>query len=222
MTGLARLLNNARGASTGKGSIVEGHVSPATFATIAASSNMTRTIRMALAGNAVTGVDISPPYEDKPDRVPLGPGDEKGVVDPVGRGHHSGARLGTDRVAGRVRSQGSDLRRLYPLRHRPHLCRRAARDDQGLRGPGRGLRRALCPHSGPPARPPGDQVHGRQQGPRSLARADRTRPRADSVPGFGAHDDRHDRRRGDGIPCARKSRRRRERIRLRPTAPRAS
>jgi hypothetical protein len=84
MTGLAKVLNNARGASTGKGSIVEGHVSPATFATIAASSNMTRTIRMALADNAVTGVDISPPYEDKPDRVPLGPGDEKGVVDPVG------------------------------------------------------------------------------------------------------------------------------------------
>jgi hypothetical protein len=84
LTGLARILNNARGASTGKGAIVEGRVSPATFATIAASSNMTRTIRMALAGNEVTGVDISPPYEDKPDRVPLGPGDEKGVVDPVG------------------------------------------------------------------------------------------------------------------------------------------
>ena len=84
LTGLARLLGNARGASTGKGDIIEGHVSPATFATIAASSNMTRTIRMALAGNAVTGVDISPPFEDKPDRVPLGPGDEKGVVDPAG------------------------------------------------------------------------------------------------------------------------------------------
>ena len=84
LTGLARLLGNARGASTGKGDIIEGHVSPATFATIAASSNMTRTIRMALAGNAVTGVDISPPFEDKPDRVPLGPDDEKGVVDPAG------------------------------------------------------------------------------------------------------------------------------------------
>ncbi len=84
LTGLARVFTNARGASAGKGAIIEGHVSPATFATIAASSNMTRTIRMALAGNAVTGVDISPPFEDKPDRVPLGPGDEKGVVDPAG------------------------------------------------------------------------------------------------------------------------------------------
>jgi hypothetical protein len=84
LTGLARLFSNAQGASAGKGAIVQGHVSPASFATIAADSRMTRTIRMALAGNAVTGVDISPPFEDKPDRVPLGPGDEKGVVDPVG------------------------------------------------------------------------------------------------------------------------------------------
>ena len=45
---------------------------------------MTRTIRMALAGNAVTGVDIAPPFQDKPDRVPLGPHDEQDVVDPVG------------------------------------------------------------------------------------------------------------------------------------------
>jgi Protein of unknown function (DUF3108) len=83
-TGLARILANVRGASAGTGAIVQGHVSPATFATIAADSHMTRTIRMALAGNAVTGVEINPPFDEKPDRVPLGPGDEKGVVDPVG------------------------------------------------------------------------------------------------------------------------------------------
>jgi len=84
LTGLAKLFTNAHGASAGNGAIVQGHVSPATFATIASSSNMTRTIRMALAGNAVTGIDISPPFQDKPDRVPLGPGDKRGVVDPVG------------------------------------------------------------------------------------------------------------------------------------------
>ena len=84
LTGLARLFANARGASAGNGAIVGGRVSPATFATIAASSQMTRTIRMALAGNAVTGVDIAPPFDDKPDRVPLGPHDEQNIVDPVG------------------------------------------------------------------------------------------------------------------------------------------
>jgi hypothetical protein len=84
LTGLAKLFANAQGASTGQGAIVNGRVSPATFATIAANANMTRTIRMALAGNAVTGVDISPPFEEKPDRVPLGPHDEQNIVDPVG------------------------------------------------------------------------------------------------------------------------------------------
>ena len=39
---------------------------------------------MAIAGNSVTGVDIAPPFEDKPDRVPLGPHDEQNIVDPVG------------------------------------------------------------------------------------------------------------------------------------------
>ena len=84
LTGLARIFSSAQGASAGKGSIVKGRISPATFATIAANSKMTRTIRMALEGNAVTGVDISPPFDDKPDRVPLGPHDEQNIVDPIG------------------------------------------------------------------------------------------------------------------------------------------
>ncbi|HXE25547.1 MAG TPA: DUF3108 domain-containing protein, partial [Roseiarcus sp.] len=84
LTGIARLFTDAHGASAGTGAIVQGHVSPTTFATIAADSHMTRTIRMALADNTVTGIDISPRFQDKPDRVPLGPGDKRGVVDPVG------------------------------------------------------------------------------------------------------------------------------------------
>jgi Protein of unknown function (DUF3108) len=85
VTGVAKLfVANAHGASAGKGAIVQGRVSPESFATIASSSNMTRTIRMTLAGNTVTGIDIAPPFQDKPDRVPLGPGDKHNVVDPVG------------------------------------------------------------------------------------------------------------------------------------------
>lgn len=84
LSGLASLVSNSRGASTGKGLIVGGHIEPATFATIASNSSMTRTIRMALAGNAVTGVDIAPPFDDKPDRVPLTQKDEQNIVDPVG------------------------------------------------------------------------------------------------------------------------------------------
>ena len=84
LSGLATMVSRSRGASTGKGAIVDNHIVPATFATTASNSSMTRTIRMSLAANAVTGVDISPPFEDKPDRVPLSDKDKQGIVDPIG------------------------------------------------------------------------------------------------------------------------------------------
>jgi len=84
ITGLAYLFSRARGASSGQGVIVENRVVPATFATIASNAIMTRTIRMSLSSNAVTGVDITPPFDDKPDRVPLTEHDKQGVVDPIG------------------------------------------------------------------------------------------------------------------------------------------
>ena len=84
LSGLATMFSRSRGASTGHGAIVGNHIVPATFATTATNASMTRTIRMSLAANAVTGVDISPPFEDKPDRIPLSDRDKQGIVDPVG------------------------------------------------------------------------------------------------------------------------------------------
>jgi len=84
LSGLATLVSHSRGASTGAGAIVAGHVAPASYATTASNDKMTRTIRMSLASNAVTGVDIAPPFDEKPDRVPLGERDKQGILDPVG------------------------------------------------------------------------------------------------------------------------------------------
>jgi hypothetical protein len=84
LTGLGTLVSTARGAATGAGAISAGHILPTSYAVTAANAQMTRTMRMSLAGSAVTGVDISPPFEDKPDRVPLRAQDKRGVVDPVG------------------------------------------------------------------------------------------------------------------------------------------
>jgi hypothetical protein len=84
ITGLAAVFANAKGAATGSGSIEPGRIMSATFATTAANSRMTRTVRMAVADGAVTGVDIAPPIEDRPGRVPLREQDKRGIVDPVG------------------------------------------------------------------------------------------------------------------------------------------
>jgi hypothetical protein len=84
LSGLAMLVASSKGAAAGAGAIIAGRVSPASFAVTAANAKMTRTMRMSLASSAVTGVDISPPFEDKPDRVPLREQDKRGIVDPVG------------------------------------------------------------------------------------------------------------------------------------------
>jgi hypothetical protein len=84
LSGLATVVSNSRGASTGTGLIVDGKVEPSSFATTASTAKMTRTIRMAIAGNAVKRVDIAPPFEDKPDRIPLAYKDTHGVIDPIG------------------------------------------------------------------------------------------------------------------------------------------
>ena len=47
------------------------------------SSSDQRTVRMGLTGGNVAAVEITPPLDEKPDRVPLKDEDKKGVVDPV-------------------------------------------------------------------------------------------------------------------------------------------
>ena len=84
LDGFASLVANSKGAAAGSGAIVAGHISPATYAVTGADAHMTRTMRMSLAGSAATGVDITPPFDPRPDAVPLRDQDKKGIVDPLG------------------------------------------------------------------------------------------------------------------------------------------
>ena len=84
LSGLGAMVSNSKGAASATGAIVAGRIMPASYAVTAANPNLTRTMRMSLANSAVTAVDISPPFEDKPDRVPVKDQDKRGVIDPVG------------------------------------------------------------------------------------------------------------------------------------------
>lgn len=84
MTGLVGAVTSGKGAATATGSFVNGKVSPATFAVTSQASDDSRTVRMAVAANAVQAVDITPPLEEKPDRVPVAPAHKRGVIDPMG------------------------------------------------------------------------------------------------------------------------------------------
>ncbi len=84
LTGLAGLVTGGRGAGTATGQLRETRVLPANFAVTSAAGADSRTVRMALPAGAVKAVEIVPPLEEKPDRVPVQAEHKRGVVDPIG------------------------------------------------------------------------------------------------------------------------------------------
>ena len=83
LTGLAGVIVNSKGAATATGSIGSERMIPATFAACAGTGNYTLTIRMAMAKGAATGVEITPAYIVRPDRVPLSDADRRNIIDPL-------------------------------------------------------------------------------------------------------------------------------------------
>lgn len=82
-TGLANLVNNTKGAATASGGLTAVGPSPASYANTTSNSDETRTVRMALNGNAVRAVEVKPAPWDAAARVPLTEGAKKHIVDPV-------------------------------------------------------------------------------------------------------------------------------------------
>ncbi len=161
---------------------------------------MTRTIRMALAGNTVTGVDISPPFEDKPDRVPLGPGDKRNVVDPVG------AVILPAPASGPILSPAA-CNRTVPIfdgytRFDINLSYVGERtvSAKGYDGPVVVCAARYVPISGHSRDRPATKFMADNKDLEVWLAPIASDQRADSVPRLGAHDDRHDGGRGAGIP----------------------
>jgi len=83
LTGLAALVSNVKMALVSTGSLRKGTIAPASFATTSASSRETRTVRMALNAGNVKSVEISPPFEDKDNRVPVTEANKRNILDPT-------------------------------------------------------------------------------------------------------------------------------------------
>lgn len=83
LSGLAKMLTGGKGAATASGAISGARPQPAAFAVTSRSSSDQRVVRMGLTGGNVEAVEITPPVEEKADRVPVKDEDKKGVVDPV-------------------------------------------------------------------------------------------------------------------------------------------
>jgi hypothetical protein len=56
---------------------------PAAYANTTANAYETRTVRMAMSGRAVRGLEISPAFVDPVGRIPVGDSDKQNILDPV-------------------------------------------------------------------------------------------------------------------------------------------
>jgi len=83
LTGLAGALTGGKGAATATGSFSGAQPLPASFAVTSRSNRDQRTVRMGLASGNVVALDITPPLDEKPDRVPLKDAHKRGIIDPV-------------------------------------------------------------------------------------------------------------------------------------------
>ena len=83
LTGLAGMLTGGRGAASAEGALSRAQPVPAAFAVTSRSSSDQRTVRMGLTRGSVAALEVSPPLDEKPDRVPLKESHKRGVIDPV-------------------------------------------------------------------------------------------------------------------------------------------
>jgi hypothetical protein len=83
LTGIVGGITGGRGSGAATGVLVGGKLAPKTFAVSSANSSESRTVRMALDDGSVAGIDIEPPIDEKPDRVPLNESHKRNILDPL-------------------------------------------------------------------------------------------------------------------------------------------
>jgi hypothetical protein len=83
LTGIASLVSSSKGAAVASGAFLRGLIVPSAYANTSANATQTRTVRVAMSGGSVKGVDISPPIDPSPERVPLTDAHTRNIVDPL-------------------------------------------------------------------------------------------------------------------------------------------
>ncbi len=84
LTGLAMILTGGKGEASASGILADAAPPrSSSFAVVSKTSDNQRSVRMGLKSGRVAKVEIDPPLEPRPDRVPVKAADKRGVVDPM-------------------------------------------------------------------------------------------------------------------------------------------
>lgn len=84
LTGFAGALSGgSKGGATARGTVSGTRLVPGGFSAVGKSGSSTRTVQMGVANGNVTGIEIEPPFEFRPDRVPLTEASKRNIIDPL-------------------------------------------------------------------------------------------------------------------------------------------
>jgi hypothetical protein len=84
LSGIASLISTSKGAATASGVFAQGgRVAPNAYATTSANSKMTRTMRVAMNAGDVKASEVTPPFDDFPDRIPITEAQKRAITDPL-------------------------------------------------------------------------------------------------------------------------------------------
>lgn len=83
LSGVAATVSRSEGAAQASGGFVQGKILPNAYATTSSNSTQTRTVRMAMNAGVVRAVEITPPFDIPPDRVPVLNSHKRGILDPL-------------------------------------------------------------------------------------------------------------------------------------------
>lgn len=82
-SGLASLVNDTKGAASASGAFSKAGPAPASYSNTTSNSYETRMVKMALNGNSVRAVEVTPAPWDMAMRVPVSDNDRSHIIDPV-------------------------------------------------------------------------------------------------------------------------------------------
>jgi len=83
LTGVAAMISDVKLVLTSSGSVQKDRLAPSSYATTSTNSQGVRTVRMSLDAGNVKSVEIFPPFEERPDRVPVNEAHKRNILDPT-------------------------------------------------------------------------------------------------------------------------------------------
>ena len=83
LSGVAATVSRSEGAAQASGGFVQGKILPNAYATTSSNSTQTRTVRMAMNAGTVRAVEITPPFDIPPDRIPVTEAHKRSILDPL-------------------------------------------------------------------------------------------------------------------------------------------